>query len=110
MVVGGTVAASAAAAEPVNLRCSLDAPTRQRTIDITLNEADSTASWQWDNSATPLMKKAVFTAETVVLGTIIINRVTLAIEQANPEFLIKNENYPAITRGKCEIRKVARAF
>lgn len=104
------LATSAAAAEPVNLRCSLDAPNRQRTIDITLNEADSSASWQWDNSTAPLIKKAVFTAETVVMGTITINRVTLAIEQANPEFLIKNEGFPAITRGQCEIRKVARAF
>ena len=102
-------ASTAAAAEPVNLVCPLPSPTKQRTLEITLNEAEGTASWQWDGSE-PLKNTAIFTATKVKMRTITIDRTTLEIEQANPDFLVKESGYPPVSRGQCQLRKVTRAF
>lgn len=104
------IAVPAWGAPPVNLRCSLDFPEGQRGIDVTLNEAEGTATWQWDNSPEPIKNSALFTATKVVMGLITIDRVTLEIRRTNPDFLVKEKGYPPVTLGKCRIREVKRAF
>ena len=104
-IIAACLPLPAAAAEPVNLHCSVKDGVKVSTIDLTLNEAEQTVTWQWDDYPEPISGPAVFSATKVVMKTITIDRVHLTLEQrydAGDGVVIK--------RGTCKIQKVTRAF
>lgn len=112
LLLGTALALStpAFAAEPINLRCDFETPKKKHIIDFTLNEDQGTAIWQWDDGSQPIKRSAIFSATKVTIGAFTIDRTNLSLERVNDAYSVKSEGYPAVSVGKCEIRKITRAF
>lgn len=104
-MIGASASPAAASTKPVDLNCSVKSGEKVSTIDLSLNEAARTATWQWEDYPEPISGPAVFSSTKVVIGTITIDRTNLSIEQRynDGEKLV-------IKTGTCKLVKVPRAF
>ena len=105
LIAAFLLAAAPAQAAPIDLQCSVSDGGKATSIDITLDEANKSATWQWKDDPNPLSGPAVFTATKVVMRTITIDRVTLAFTQS-----YDLGDGPVSKRGTCKRVKVTRAF
>jgi hypothetical protein len=110
LTVSMVLAPAAQAAEPVTLRCVLDAPNEKRAMDLTLNEAEGSATYFWPGNGATVKSPAAFAPSTVSFAGFTVNRVTLEIQQVNDALAVKLSHYPPVTFGKCQLQKVERAF
>jgi hypothetical protein len=105
MLMAGAIVSAPATAAPVNLHCIVAMDKGPEGIDLTLNEAKGTVSWQWENDPDPMTAPGVFTATKVKMQTITIDRVNLAFEQ---KYNVGDGDVSH--RGTCKIQKVTRRF
>jgi hypothetical protein len=105
------VAASAAAPSPsTTFRCVIDAPKGRRAFNLTLNEVEGSASYEWLDSGLIVKKGAAFTPNAVAFGMMKLDRRTLNLTLENYAPVVARGEAPPVSTGKCDIVQPQRAF